>query len=148
MKKEEITALFGKFESISCEVEGIECWSARELQPLLGYAKWDNFINNVVVKANRNGKYPNLRWGSVNAVTSSFWRVSGTRVKLNRVTLAYRIPSKYTKMIGIESCRFNITGQNLLSFYNPYPDNFIDPMTTYGNYPTLRKFTIGVNLTF
>ena len=27
MKKEEITALFGKFESISCEVEGIECWS-------------------------------------------------------------------------------------------------------------------------
>ena len=51
MKKEEITALFGKFESISCEVEGIECWSARELQPLLGYAKWDNFINNVVVKA-------------------------------------------------------------------------------------------------
>ena len=46
MKKEEITALFGKFESISCEVEGIECWSARELQPLLGYAKWDNFINN------------------------------------------------------------------------------------------------------
>lgn len=51
MKKEEITALFGKFESISCEVEGIEWWSARELQPLLGYAKWDNFINNVVVKA-------------------------------------------------------------------------------------------------
>ena len=51
MKKEEITALFGKFESISCEVEGIEGWSARELQPLLGYAKWDNFINNVVVKA-------------------------------------------------------------------------------------------------
>lgn len=51
MKKEEITALFGKFESISCEVEGIECWSTRELQPLLGYAKWDNFINNVVVKA-------------------------------------------------------------------------------------------------
>ena len=38
MKKEEITALFGKFESISCEVEGIECWSARELQPLLGSA--------------------------------------------------------------------------------------------------------------
>ena len=51
MKKEEITALIGKFESISCDVEGIECWSARELQPLLGYAKWDNFINNVVVKA-------------------------------------------------------------------------------------------------
>lgn len=51
MKKEEITNLLEKFESISSIVEGIECWSARDLQPLLGYAKWDNFINNVVVKA-------------------------------------------------------------------------------------------------
>lgn len=33
MKKEEITALFGKFESISCEVEGIECWSAESYNP-------------------------------------------------------------------------------------------------------------------
>lgn len=103
---------------------------------------------NVVVKANRNAEYPNLRWSSVNSVTSTFWRISGTRVKLNRLTLAYRIPSRITKLVGIESCRFNVTGQNLLSFYNPYPDNFIDPMTSYGSYPTLRKFTIGVNVTF
>lgn len=103
---------------------------------------------NVVVKANRNGIYPNLRYSSVNSVSSTFWRVSGTRIRLNRLTLAYTIPSKLTKLVGIESCRFNVTGQNLLSFYNPYPDNFIDPMTDYGTYPTLRKFTIGVNVTF
>lgn len=51
MKKEEIKNLLDKFEAVSIRVEGIECWSARELQPLLGYAKWDNFINSVVVKA-------------------------------------------------------------------------------------------------
>nr|WP_301703669.1 BRO family protein [uncultured Parabacteroides sp.] len=51
MKKEEIKDLLDKFEAAANIVEGIECWSARELQPLLGYAKWDNFINNVVVKA-------------------------------------------------------------------------------------------------
>ena len=33
MKKEEITALFGKFESISCEVEGIECWMPESYNP-------------------------------------------------------------------------------------------------------------------
>lgn len=103
---------------------------------------------NLVVAANREAQYPNLNYSDVNSVTSSFWRVSGTRVKLNRLTLAYSIPSRYTKFIGVESCRFNVTGQNLLSFYNPYPDNFIDPMTSYGSYPTLRKFTVGVNLTF
>ena len=103
---------------------------------------------NLVVAANRDAKYPNLNYSDVNSVTSSFWRVSGTRVNLNRLTLAYSIPSRYTKLLGVESCRFNVTGQNLLSFYNPYPDNFIDPMTSYGSYPTLRKFTIGVNVTF
>lgn len=51
MKKEEIKNLLDKFEAVSIRVEGIECWSARELQPLLGYVKWDNFINSVVVKA-------------------------------------------------------------------------------------------------
>lgn len=103
---------------------------------------------NLLMAANHNAKYPNLNYSSVNSVTSSFWRVSGTRATLNRLTLAYSIPSKYLKFIGIESCRFNVTGQNLLSFYNPYPDHFIDPMMSYGSYPTLRKFTIGVNVTF
>ncbi|WP_456086835.1 DNA damage-inducible protein D [Parabacteroides sp.] len=57
MKKEEIKDLLDKFEAAANVVEGIECWSARELQPLLGYAKWDNFINNVVVKAKEACKH-------------------------------------------------------------------------------------------
>lgn len=43
MKAEEIKDLFEKFESIACDYEGVECWSARELCDLLGYAKWERF---------------------------------------------------------------------------------------------------------
>ena len=43
MKAEEIKAHFKKFEEAAQEVEGIECWSARELQILLGYSQWRNF---------------------------------------------------------------------------------------------------------
>ena len=50
MKTEEIKELFSRFESIVCDYNGVECWSARELQNLLGYAKWDKFLN-VVEKA-------------------------------------------------------------------------------------------------
>lgn len=50
MKKEEIQALFEQFEQAACEVNQVECWSARELQKLLGYSKWDNFTN-VITKA-------------------------------------------------------------------------------------------------
>lgn len=103
---------------------------------------------NIVVHENRDGSLPNLQYQSVNARTSSFWRVSGTRVKLNRLTLAYTIPQNLVRKVGIQSARINITGQNLLSFYNPYPDNYIDPMCSYGSYPVLRQFTVGVNLSF
>lgn len=43
MKTEDIKDLFDKFESIACEYQGVECWSARELCGLLGYAKWERF---------------------------------------------------------------------------------------------------------
>jgi DNA-damage-inducible protein D len=50
MKSEEIKQLFSQFESASSDLEGIECWSARDLQDLLGYSKWENF-EKVIQKA-------------------------------------------------------------------------------------------------
>ena len=50
MKKEDIQLLFEQFEMAASIVENIECWSARELQVLLGYAKWENF-SKVIDKA-------------------------------------------------------------------------------------------------
>lgn len=43
MKSSEIRDLFDRFEAVAAEYEGVECWSARELQELLGYTKWENF---------------------------------------------------------------------------------------------------------
>jgi len=50
MKKELIQELFAKFESACYLFNGLECWSARELQHILGYTKWDNFLK-VIEKA-------------------------------------------------------------------------------------------------
>lgn len=50
MKSEEIKNLFSQFEAAASELEGVECWSARDLQELLGYSKWENF-EKVIVKA-------------------------------------------------------------------------------------------------
>lgn len=53
MKKELIEQLFLKFENASYLYKGIECWSARELQEILGYSKWDNFVK-VLDKAKKS----------------------------------------------------------------------------------------------
>ncbi len=50
MKTEEIKHLFTQFEAAATIAQGVECWSARELQNLLGYNKWENF-EKVIQKA-------------------------------------------------------------------------------------------------
>ena len=47
MKKELIVALLEKFENARYEIKGVECWSARELQQILGYSRWENFVNAI-----------------------------------------------------------------------------------------------------
>ncbi len=50
MKKELIVELFEKFEGASYFFNNLECWSARDLQKILGYAEWRNFLK-VIEKA-------------------------------------------------------------------------------------------------
>jgi DNA-damage-inducible protein D len=47
MEKEKITKLNITFEEHSYEQDGVEYWLARELQNLLGYTEWRNFLNTV-----------------------------------------------------------------------------------------------------
>lgn len=47
MKKELIIELLQKFEQAAHEYQGVECWSARDLQEILGYSKWSNFKNTI-----------------------------------------------------------------------------------------------------
>lgn len=112
------------------------------------YEDIEDANGNIIAEKNRDAKYPNLQYG-INSQQSTFWKVSGTRVTLRNFTLAYVIPKNIIQKLGVESFRINVTGQNLLSLYNPYPDNFIDPMAgSYGNYPNLRTITAGVNISF
>lgn len=53
MEKEQIRELFEQFENARYDLNGTECWSARELQVILGYTKWNNFLN-VIEKAKKS----------------------------------------------------------------------------------------------
>ena len=55
MKKEVITKLTKNFEESAFEYQGVECWSARELQVLLGYSQWRNF-ENAIDKAKKKSR--------------------------------------------------------------------------------------------
>jgi len=103
---------------------------------------------NVVAPQNLDAKYPNLRFADVNGVASTFWKVNNANVFLRNITLAYTLPKVWVSKVGVESCRINITGQNIMEFYNPYPDKFMSPNSPYSTYPLLRKITLGLNVSF
>ena len=103
----------------------------------------------IVVWENRDAELPNLAYSNINSVASTFWAVNGARVTLNRLTLAYALPKNFVKKLRLSNIRFNITGQNLINFYNPYPEKFMSSAWgAYGNYPVLRKWTVGINIGF
>lgn len=51
MKKEIVQSLTNDFESFVNKDKNTEFWFARDLQHLLGYAKWDNFQKTAIAKA-------------------------------------------------------------------------------------------------
>jgi DNA-damage-inducible protein D len=60
MKREVILELFEKFEQAFYSYEDVECWSARELQAILNYQRWENFLN-VINKAKKACETADIR---------------------------------------------------------------------------------------
>ncbi|QYK47641.1 MAG: DNA damage-inducible protein D [Phycisphaeraceae bacterium] len=68
MKRELVQQYCGVFQGITREREGVEYWHGRELQDVLGYTKWDNFVQ-VVERAKtacaNSGQDPNDHFADV-----------------------------------------------------------------------------------
>ena len=104
---------------------------------------------NITVPANLAASMPNMRYSNVNAAASSFWLIDATAITLRNVTLAYTLPKSWVKHIGISNVRLNLTVQNALNFINNYPDkSWASWGGNYGRYPNLRKYTMGINVSF
>ncbi len=100
------------------------------------------------IDGNENARYPNMYWSAFNNVTSDFWQISSFRMALRTMTLGYSLPKKMVNKIGIDACRFTLSGMNLLNFYNPLPGKYMDINSDYAAFPNLRSMSLGINLSF
>ena len=104
-------------------------------------------------ETNPNGVYPNLGTetlvsGSISA-KSGFWQISTFRCYVRNLSVGYTLPKDWVKPLKIESVRLNLTGNNLWDFYNPYPDHYRNMYDSSNmEYPTLRTWSLGVNVSF
>lgn len=104
---------------------------------------------NITVPTNIDAYMPNMRYSKVNDAASSFWLIDATAITLRNITVAYTFPKKWVNYIGVSNVRLNLTVQNAINFINNYPDkSWASWAGSYGRYPNLRKFTMGINVSF
>ncbi len=98
---------------------------------------------------NVDGKYPNIAYYSYTGYASDFWQVHSFRCYIKNMSIGYTVPKAWISKVGIEQAKISLTGNNLWDFYNPYPDHYRNMYdNSYASYPTLRTWSLGVNLTF
>lgn len=109
---------------------------------------------------NKNASTPRLSYKSTNNThDSSFWMRNAAYLRLKNLQLGYDIPHNILTSIGIKSAYIYINAQNLLTFTNFYqgydPEVNYNPNVTDGvslgaanNYPQVKTFTCGIELTF
>jgi len=95
---------------------------------------------------NPDGIYPNPYWEDINLKpVSDFWRVSSFRMRMRNFSVNYTIPRNLTERLKIGSARIVFSGVNPLNLYNPF--SYKDSDGSWENYPVLRTYSLGVNVT-
>jgi TonB-dependent starch-binding outer membrane protein SusC len=89
--------------------------------------------------------------------STSRWVEDGSYVRVKNVTLGYKIQNSQITRLGISNARVYISGTNLLTFskyqgYDPevssFNNNDASTGIDFGNYPTPRTITFGIDISF
>jgi hypothetical protein len=105
------------------------------------------WYGNYWTENNVNAKYPRLDDYSLRGYRSTFWMRDGHELRLKTINVSYIVPTKFTKVVGVEQCRIFVQGSNILTLINPYP--YKDASVGFwSDYPMVRTFNFGLNLTF
>ena len=131
MKSDEIRSLFSQFEAAASELEGVECCSARELQNLLGYSKWENF-EKVIQKAKEACKiagelienhFPDIRkMVEIGSKTEISIKAKDLAAEMTGLNVQSKDLKGQTK-IGKEHIDNNLAVRNMLTQRGIVPEN-------------------------
>ena len=121
--------------------------NSRMLLKFLADGRW--------TEENPNSRFPRLTFMNKSHYlqTSDLWLMNGSYLRLKTAEISYTLPQKdFLQIAGIESVRFYCNGYKLLTLFSDLNDIDIDPegVTDGGNnnYPNIRIYNFGVNISF
>ena len=102
------------------------------------------------------GEWPAMR-GTVEAgmlyLDNDIWRRDCSYLRLKNVAIGYTVPVQYIQKAGLSSCRIFFDANNLYTWCGSFVKLF-DPEKNAGannssmNYPIMRTYNIGLNISF
>jgi TonB-linked SusC/RagA family outer membrane protein len=123
-------------------------------QPGSGLANPDNIYQNNTFKwdywtpENPNARYRQIGYDPPALGTAYSPYIQRNFIRLQNLTLSYRVPSALLKKAGVNNVKVHVTGTNLFTITDW--DGW-DPETSTGlggEYPLLRTYSIGINFEF
>lgn len=136
---------FGGYEFIESNARGYSSSSAGKLQASTG-SNLPAFLTDHWTKATPDATYPSAMYGGQNLLDSDFWMISSFSMGFKNANISYELPSKLLNKLKIGSARAFITSSNPLNVVSPYTYKTFS--TAYDNYPTLRSYSLGLNIGF
>ncbi|OJU54360.1 MAG: hypothetical protein BGN96_16725 [Bacteroidales bacterium 45-6] len=95
------------------------------------------------------GKYPSTLSKAYNGRPSLFWRYNASYVRLKSLEVGYSLPGQMLRKAGIKRVRVYVNAFNPLTWSKL---KFVDPEHSPGEdgkeYPIVKNYNIGVNVTF
>lgn len=95
---------------------------------------------------NINASFPRATRNAA-TVQSTFWVRDGSFMRLKNVNLSYALPKSLLDKWGVAQLKFFLTGNNLCLLQNKL--KYFDPENAgIRNYPLMKSYSFGVNLSF
>ncbi len=99
---------------------------------------------------NPDAKYPRLRSDNfaMNYVTSDFWVINSSYIKLKSIDLGYSFRQKWIQKAGMSALRINANMYNVWTIFSKASDDFDPEAQRFTAYPQQFISTIGLSATF
>lgn len=112
---------------------------------------WKPWANDAWTPENPNGSLPkrysvNDATSNVTNTESTFWLKNANFLRMRLLNVGYSIPSSITNKLGINGVKVYFSGSNLFVI-SKFNKEYFDPELGDGfNYPTMKNFNFGINV--
>ncbi|GGH15473.1 SusC/RagA family TonB-linked outer membrane protein [Sphingobacterium alkalisoli] len=110
------------------------------------------YVEGTYWSVDEGGDIPYPRWSTTVGPEASGTRYQfdGSYIRLKNAEIGYTLPNHFTNRFGVNLCKIYLNGNNLW-LWTRMPDdresNF-SGNSSFGAYPTMRRFNVGLDITF